>query len=160
MLPFRGANPVPIPVESVTVEDGHAAPEVLTYTVQFAQTRGNGLSFTTRTGLAEDVSLPVAVSAAELLANLPGLQVVSATDAALQVDAGTAAPNGGGFEVRHRDGGFGTDGADLVLRGPVRSFSLPRAAFRERFYVRMYDGSSPPVYSERSSVVVTHLSVG
>ncbi len=151
------AAPVQVPVERVVVTDGHAVPEVLQYAVTFAQSKANGLSFTTTGVLADDVALPVLVTPTAVLASLQSAQVVSATASALQIDAGLTAPNGGGFEVRRRDGGFGTGGADLVLRSPVRSFSVPRLAYRERFYVRMYDGSATPVYSARSSVVVTHL---
>ncbi len=152
-----GAAAVQVPVKRVVVKDEHAVPEVLRYDVEFAQTKNNGLSFTTTGTLATEVPLPVAVSATAILANLQNAQVVSATTTALQIDAGLIAPNGGGFEVRRRDGGWGTSGVDLVLRSPVRSFSVPRLAYQERFYVRMYDGSTPPLYSARSSVVVTHL---
>ncbi len=148
---------VQVPVERVTLTGGHATPEVVTFEVAFEQRRSNGLSFATSGTLADDVALPVAVSPVGTVASLAGAQVVSATATALQIDAGVTAPNGGGFEVRRRDGGFGTAAGDLVLRSPVRSFSVPRAAFNERFYVRMYDGSTTPVYSARSSVVVTHL---
>ncbi len=90
-----------------------------------------------------------------MLANLQQLAVTSLTETALQVDAGTAPPAGGGFEVRRRDWEFGpaVDTVDLVLRSPVRSFTIPRAAQVERFYVRMYDGSTPPIYSRFSSAV-------
>ena len=55
--------------------------------------------------------------------------------------------------------GAGTGGMDLVLRSPVRDFSVPRAAQSERFYVRMYDGSTPPLYSQFSSALFVHASV-
>jgi hypothetical protein len=85
---------------------------------------------------------------------------VSATGTALQVDAGTAPPVGGGFEVRRRDGDFGPGvDQDLVLRSPVRSFSIPREGQIEHYYVRMYDGSTPPLYSRFSSGVFTDLPV-
>ncbi len=154
---LAGGPAVQVPVTRAVLTDSHAVPEVVRFEVAFAQRRANGLSFETSGTLAADVALPVAVSATGMVASLQGAQVVSATTTALQIDAGVTAPNGGGFEVRRRDGGFGTSAADLVLRSPVRSFSVPRAAFNERFYVRMYDGSTPPVYSARSSVVVTHL---
>jgi len=86
--------------------------------------------------------------------------VTSATTTALQIDAGIAPPTGGGFEVRLRDGDFGA-GVDqnLVLRSPVRNFTIPRSAQVERYYVRMYDGSTPPLYSRLSSAVFTNLPV-
>ena len=69
---------------------------------------------------------------------------------------------GGGFEVRRSDWqfGIGVDAADLVLRSWVRSFSIPRSAQVERFYVRMYDASTPPVYSRFSSAVFMNWPVG
>jgi hypothetical protein len=48
---------------------------------------------------------------------------------------------------------------DLVLRSPVRSFSIPREGQVEHYYVRMYDGSTPPMYSRFSSAVFTDLPV-
>jgi hypothetical protein len=90
------------------------------------------------------------------------LAVTSLTDTALQVDAGTALPAGWGVEVRRKDWEFGVgiDSADLVLRSPVRSFSIPRAAQVERFYVRMYDVSTPPLYSRFSSAIFVNAPVG
>ena len=86
--------------------------------------------------------------------------VVSATVTTLQLDAGTDPPVSGGFEVRLSDWDFGP-GVDqnFVLRSPVRSFSIPRSAQVERYYVRMYDGSSPPLYSRLSSAIFTDLPV-
>jgi hypothetical protein len=94
------------------------------------------------------------------LANLQQLSVVHATTTALEVDAGTDPPAGGGFEVRLRDWNFGPGAnQDLVLRSPVRSFSIPRSAQLERYYVRMFDGTNPPLYSRLSSAVFTNLPV-
>lgn len=149
-------------VQAVTVVDGHAVPELLTYRAAFAQGRAVSLSMTVGAGLAVDVVQPVAVTAlsGSVIASLSGLQVTVASTTALQVDSGLEPPAGGGFEVRRSDVGFGTGGVtELVLQSPVRSFSVPRAAFRERFFVRMYDGSAVPVYSTASSVVVTNLPV-
>lgn len=145
-------------VREVVVEDGRAAPEVLGYRISFANDWADGLGLTLSESVAADALLPQTASAgaAEVLANLQQLTVTSATGTALQVDAGTAAPVGGGFEVRVRDGGFGLgNAADLVLRSPVRSFSIPRVSAGERYYVRMYDGSG--VYSRWSSAVFCSL---
>ncbi len=88
------------------------------------------------------------------------LQAVSITGSALQIDAGLAPPVGGGFEVRRRDWDFGPAvGQDLVLRSPVRSFSIPREGQVEQYYVRMFDASTPPVYSRFSSAVFTQYPV-
>jgi hypothetical protein len=155
-------------VRSVTVEDGHAAPELLRYKIAFANDWAaewaDGLGLKLSEEIAVDAVLPQTASSGpgEVLANLQQLTVSSLTETALQVDAGTAPPAGGGFEVRRKDWEFGVglDPADLVLRSPVRGFSMPRAAQVERFYVRMYDGSSPPVYSRFSSAVFVNWPVG
>ncbi len=95
-----------------------------------------------------------------VLANLQQLQVTCITGSAVQIDAGIAPPAGGGFEVRRRDWDFGPAvWQDLVLRSPVRSFSIPREAQVEQYYVRMYDASTPLVYSRFSSAVFTQYPV-
>ena len=149
-------------VRGVDVVDGMACPEVLTYRMAFANDWAEGLGMTLSEAIAANTLLPETALQApgNVLANLQQLQVVSATGTALQVDAGMTAPAGGGFEVRRRDGDFGPGvDQDLVLRSPVRSFSIPRAAQVEHSYVRMYDGSTPPLYSRFSSAVFTDLPV-
>jgi hypothetical protein len=149
-------------VRTVAITDGHARPELLTYRIAFANDWAEALGITLSEAIAKDAYLPpTALSApAQVLANLQELSVASATTTALQIDAGVDPPAGGGFEVRLRDFDFGA-GVDqnLVLRSPVRSFSIPRTAQCERYFVRMYDASNPPLYSRRSSAVFTNLPV-
>ena len=152
-------------VRSVVVKDGSSVPEVRRYEVKFANdwatewAAGIGLKLSEE--IAANAYLPQTASSApgQVLANLQQLTVTSLTGTALQVDAGMAPPAGGGFEVRLRDWwfGMGVDGADLVLRSPVRNFSIPRAAQLERYYVRMYDASTPPVYSRFSSAIFVNV---
>lgn len=149
-------------VRRVSIADGTAVPEVLTYRMEFANDWAEGLGLKLSEAIAVDAVLPeTALSApGNVLANLQQLKVVSSTATALQVDAGVAPPAGGGFEVRRRDWDFGPGvDQDLVLRSPVRSFSIPREGQVERYYVRMYDASTPPVYSRFSSAVFTNLPV-
>jgi hypothetical protein len=114
--------------------------------------------------IAANVLLPPAALAApaQVLENLQQLQVLTVNETTIELDMGLAPPSGGGFEVRRRDGlfGVGVDGADLVMRSPVRTFSLPRAAQVEQLYVRMYDASTPPLYSRFSSAVFVNAPVG
>ena len=155
-------------VRSVVVKDAHAVPEVREYQVAFANDWAtewaDGIGLKLSEEIAADAYLPQTASSAPglVLANLQQLTVTSLTGTALQVDAGRARPGGGGFEVRRSDWqfGVGVDAVDLVLRSPVRSFSIPRAAQVERFYVRMYDASTPPVYSRFSSAVFMNWPVG
>lgn len=147
-------------VRKVTLEDGNASPEALTYKVAFANDWAEALGLTLSEAVAPDAWLPLTASStpSAVLANLPQLAVTSTTGNALQIDAGTAPPAGGGFEVRLVDFEFGPGGGqNLVLRSPVRSFSIPRSAQAERYYIRMYDGSTPPLYSAASSAVFTNV---
>jgi hypothetical protein len=149
-------------VRSAEIIDGMGCPEMLTYRIAFANDWAEGLGMTLSESIAADALLPeTALSEpGNVLVNLQELQVVSATGTALQVDSGMAPLAGGGFEVRRRDGDFGPGvDQDLVLRSPVRSFSIPREGQIEHYYVRMYDGSTPPLYSRFSSAVFTNLPV-
>jgi len=157
-----GGTTMSVVVRRVEIADEMASPELLTYRITFANDWAEGLGLTLSEAIAADALLPqTALNApGNMLANLQQLQVVSATGTALQVDAGTAPPAGGGFEVRRRDGDFGPGvDQDLVLRSPVRTFSIPREGQVEHYYVRMYDASTPPVYSRFSSAVFTDLPV-
>ena len=154
-------------VRSVTASDGHAVPELVQYKIGFANDWGaewaDGLGLKLSGTIASDAYLPATAASgpAEVLANLPQLLVLSLSTTAMQVSAGIASPSGGGFEVRRRDWNFGVgvDTPDLVLRSPVESFSIPRSAQVERFYIRMYDASSPPVYSRWSSALFVNAPV-
>ncbi|GGG66002.1 hypothetical protein [Edaphobacter dinghuensis] len=158
-----GGTTMSVIARRVEIVDGAAWPEVMTYRIAFANDWAEGLGVKLSEAIAADAFLPqtALTAAGNVLQNLQQLQVVSATGTALQIDAGVAAPAGGGFEVRRRDWDFGPSvDQDLVLRSPVRNFSIPREAQIERYYVRMYDGSTPPVYSRFSSAVFTDLPVG
>lgn len=149
-------------VRTATLVSGHAVPELLTYRIAFANDWAESLGITLSEAIAPDAFLPPSAltAPAQVLTDLTALTVVSATTTALQIDAGTAPPTGGGFEVRRRDFDFGP-GADqnLVLRSPTRSFSIPRAAQVERYYFRAFDASTPPRYSRNSAAVFTNLPV-
>jgi hypothetical protein len=154
-------------VRGVVAQDCSAVPEIRKYKVSFANdwaaewAAGIGLKLSEE--IAADAFLPQTASDApgQVLANLQQLTVTSLTNTAMQVDAGTAPPAGGGFEVRLRDWefGVGVDAADLVLRSPVRSFSVPIVAQLQRVFVRMYDASTPPLYSRFSSAVFLNMPV-
>jgi hypothetical protein len=152
-------------VRSVVVKDGNAVPEVRSYAIQFANDWAtewaDGLGLKLSESIAANAVLPqtAAAAPAQVLANLQQLSATSISGSELQIDAGCDPPTSGGFEVRRRDWSFGADvdTADLVLRSPVRNFSIPRAAQVERYYVRMYDASSPALYSRFSSAVFVNM---
>ena len=159
-------------IRRVTLSQQGACPEALTYRLAFANDWAEGLGLKLSETIEADALIPSsafdlvdaptgATLPAHNLANLPAVTITPASITSLTVDAGTAPPTGGGFEVRRRDGGFGslttsTNSGDLVLRSPVRGFSLPIAASDEIFFIRMYDASTPPLYSRFSTAIVNH----
>ncbi len=160
---------VSVVVRTVEVQEQGARPEALTYQIAFANDWAEGLGVKLSETIAADALLPQTAltlasgASAPVLANLQQLTFV-ASATALTVDAGLNAPSGGGFEVRRRDGGFGAGtgssaSGDLVLRSPVRGFSIPRAAVQEAFFIRMYDASNPPLYSRESTAINTDLPI-
>ncbi len=160
---------VNVVVRSVEVQEQGTSPEALTYGIVFANDWAEGLGLKLSEAIAADALLPQTAlelasgASAPVLANLQQLTFV-ASATALTVDAGMTPPAGGGFEVRRRDGGFGAAGTssasgDLVLRSPVRGFTIPRAVVQEAFFVRMYDASTPPLYSRESTAIYTDLPI-
>jgi hypothetical protein len=148
---------VQVVVRSVVVEYGASRPDVARYEIAFSNDWANDLSVKTSRTVPVDAWLPAAISPT-YLANLDGLAVTAITPAAVSVVTNTTPPAGGGFEVRRRDFAFQTGmDPDLVIRSTVGTFDIPRATEADRFYVRMYDGSTPPNYSEFSVGLFVNL---
>src|SRR6185437_8899300 len=127
------------------------------YEIAFANDWAEDLAIATSAGVPDDAWLP-APAPYSPIASLSGLTVTSIEGANVTVNAGTAPPSGGGFEVRTRDYAF-VPGEDpsLVLRGREPNLTFTRQAAADRFYIRMFDGASPPNYSEFSAVVALNL---
>lgn len=142
-------------VRSVQIRSTSCAPELLSYTVTFANEWAEALSLKMNEGAPLNAWLPPsALTSPTALASAHDLSVTSVSATQIQVQAGLTPPSGGGFEVRRSDWKFGAgDGADLVLRSPVPNFTIVREAPVERYNVRMYDGAKPPNYSRFSSAI-------
>ena len=95
-----------------------------------------------------------------MLPNLVRLAVTALGNSTLTIDTGSAPPVGGGFEIRRRDFAFmpGED-SGLVMRGSGPTMTFARESAGDRFYIRMYDGSTPPNYSEFSTALFINLPV-
>lgn len=157
--PAAGLN-VSVIVRAVRISATSSAPEVLNYAVQFANDWAEAIAMKLSDAIPPEAVLPLVPqsSPGAYLANLNAIQVASITTSAINVNANAAPPANGGFEVRSRDYTFGSNiHEDLVLRSPVASFTITRSADEEQFYVRMYDGSNPPMYSRISSAIFTNV---
>ena len=141
-------------VRSVTVTCLPEQPEMLIYTIEFANDWAETLAVKTSSAVPKETWLPQkALTTPSNLASLTGL-IAAITPTQINVTTGVSAPAGGGFEVRRVDWRFGS-GSDgtLVLRSSVPNFSIIREAAIEQYFVRMYDASTPPNYSRFSSAI-------
>jgi hypothetical protein len=46
---------------------------------------------------------------------------------------------------------------DLVMRGTQPNMTFSRLSASDRFFIRMYDGTNPPNYSEFSAALIFNL---
>lgn len=149
-------------VRRVRIESTSSFPEVLHYDITFANDWADSISLRLTSDIAPDAILPATPqkTPANYLPNLIGLEVTSATASTITVNTNQAPPTNGGFEVRSRDYTFGATIHDnLVLRSSSPSFTIARSADEEQYYIRMYDGSTPPLYSRVSSSIFTNIPV-
>lgn len=132
-------------------------PDLVQYVITFANDWANDLAIKTSAAVPPDTWLP-AVAPLTVLANLNGLAVTSISGNNVTINAGITPPSGGGFEIRRRDFAFqpGED-TDLVMRSTTPTMTFTRVAASDRYYIRMYDSSTPPNYSEFSSALIFNL---
>jgi hypothetical protein len=135
-------------------------PDLVEYVIVFANDWASDLAIRTSTSVPADAWLPAPV-APTYLANLNGLTVTAFSGSSVTINTGAAAPAGGGFEIRRRDFAFmpGQD-SDLVMRGSQPTLTFTRVSACDRFYIRMYDGATPPNYSEFSAALFFNLPLG
>ena len=146
-------------VRSVRVNYRASLPDLVEYAIEFANDWASDLAIKTSATVPADAWLPALV-APTLLANLSGLTVTALNGSSVTINTGVTPPAGGGFEIRLRDFAFmpGQD-PDLVARAPVPNITFLRENANDRFYIRMYDGSTPPNYSEFSTALFINLPV-
>jgi hypothetical protein len=141
-------------VRSVKLSYSASYPDLIDYAISFANDWVNDLAIKTSATVPADAWLPAPVSPT-YAPNLNGLTVTAINGNELTINTGTTAPTGGGFEIRRRDNCFmpGTD-SDLVMRSSQPTMTFPRVSASDRYYIRMFDGSTPPNYSEFSTAVI------
>ncbi len=153
---------VPVVVREVEIRLGTDAPQMVKYSIRFANDWAEELALRLSNAVPQDAWLPTVPNAGGApLPNLLSLQVTQVTSSQIYVNAGAVAPAGGGFEVKRKDWTFGPGvDSDLVLRTPTSNFTIPRVAAVEQYYIRMYDGATPPNYSLSSSAIFLDVALG
>jgi len=151
---------VQVIVRTVKVSYRASYPDLVEYVIQFANDWAGDLAIKTSTTVPADAWLPVAIAPA-WLDNLTGLAVTTLNGTTVAIDTGVTPPTGGGFEIRLRDFTF-MQGEDpgLVVRATLPNITWARETANDRFFIRMYDGSTPPNYSEFSTALFINLPIG
>lgn len=146
-------------VRTVKVSYSASYPDLVDYEIAFANDWADDLAIKTSATVPADTWLPAPI-APTVLANLMGLSVTALNGSSVTVNTQVAPPSGGGFEIRLRDFVFmaGED-PTLVMRGAQQNLTFSRVSASDRFYIRMYDGSTPPNYSEFSTALFINLPV-
>jgi len=146
-----------IVVRTVKLSYTATTPDLVNYEITFANDWADDLAIKTSATVPAETWLP-ALIAPTYAANLNTLTVTALNGSTVTVNTGTTPPSGGGFEIRRRDFAFmpGED-ADLILRGSQQNLTFPRLTANDRFYIRMYDGNTPPNYSEFSTALFINL---
>jgi hypothetical protein len=135
-------------------------PDFVEYAIQFANDWADDLAIKTNSTVPADAWLPAAI-APTVLANLTSLIVTTLSGSAVAINTGVTPPTGGGFEIRRRDFAF-MPGEDpgLVVRATLPAMTFSRETANDRFYIRMFDGSTPPNYSQFSTALFINLPLG
>ena len=147
-------------VREVKVSYRASVPDAVEYGIRFANDWCEDLTIKRSSEVPEDVWLPVPI-APTVLRNVNGLTVTALNGSTVSINAGVTPPDGGGFEVRRRDFVFkaGND-AGLVTRASQPNITFSRESANDRFFIRMYDGATPPNYSEFSTALFINLPLG
>jgi hypothetical protein len=147
-------------VRAVKVSYRASYPDFVEYGITFANDWAADLAIKTSTTVPADAWLPAAI-APTTLANLNALAVTTLNGSTVGISAGVTPPTGGGFEIRRRDFAFmaGED-PGLVVRSTQPTMTFSRETANDRFYVRMFDGSTPPNYSQFSTALFINLPLG
>jgi hypothetical protein len=144
-------------VRAVKVSYGSSYPDFVEYAIAFANDWADDLAIKTGTTVPADVWLPAAIAPTPL-ANLTALTVTALSGSTVSISTGLTPPAGGGFEIRRRDFAFmpGED-PDLVVRATLPNMTFSRESANDRFYIRMYDGATPPNYSAFSTALFINM---
>lgn len=147
-------------VRTVKVSYCASYPDLVKYEIKFANDWADDLAIKTNTTVPADTWLPAAIAPTPL-ANLTGLTVTTLSGTTVAINTGVTPPSGGGFEIRRRDFAF-MPGEDpgLVVRATLPNITFSRETANDRFYIRMYDGSTPPNYSQSSTALFINLPLG
>ncbi len=158
-VPSRKASFTAI-VREVGIEVADPANDRGFYTIGFANDLASPLAIeyvtSTTTIALQDVPplLQTTQVGAYYQVDLTEAQITAVSSTTVEVDAGITPGTGCGIEVRENDYGWGqANDRNLLGRFNTQTFTLARLARTQNYFLRLYDGSSPPKYSRYSAAL-------
>ena len=132
--------------------------ETIRYTLKFTDAGDPSLGFAFGTAAVTTAGALTPIDVTQIgmtyLPDLSNAWVTTITSTTITVDAGTSPPAGGGIEVRYSDMAWGMGNSrNLVGRFTSRTFTLPRYARGQSYFLRSYDSSAPAKYSRYSTAL-------
>jgi hypothetical protein len=145
-------------VREVNVQIVSIGSETSRYTLKFVDAGDPSLDFVFVAALMKQTQVLTPIDTTEVgnyyLADLIDAEVTIVTSTTVTIDVGFTPVAGGGIEVRYSDEGWGVGyNGNLIGRYTSESFALTRYARAQSYFLRSYDGSSPPKYSRYSAAL-------
>lgn len=140
----------------ITVED--LVGEHCKYIISFEQNVSGDLAFDFESQVVASALNVSAIANTQVgsttLPDLTGAAVTLVSSTTASIDAGVASISGGGFEIRFSDAGWGPyNDQNLAGRFTTQTFTLPRLAKVQDYFLRQFDASTPPRYSRFTAAV-------
>jgi hypothetical protein len=156
-VPSRGASFKGI-VREMEIEIADFQSEHSRYKLTFSGEASQSLAFEFETAPLVRTSDVVPGELGSVDANLPpdltAAEVTQVSSTSVTIDAGSPPPFGGEIEVRTSDSSWGLENdRNLLGRFATQSFSVPRLGRIQTYFLRQYDGSTPPRYSRYSAAL-------
>lgn len=158
-VPSRGAQFTAI-VRQVGIEVRDPSNDRGMYAIQFANDLAEALAMkvSSKTVTIALQDMPPQLTSAQVgsyyLPDIAQAQITQVSSTTVQVDAGMSPGAGQGFEIRAHDYGWGaSNDRNLLGRFSTQTFTLPRLARTQNYFLRLYDSSSPPRYSRYSAAL-------
>jgi hypothetical protein len=158
-VPSRGASFIAI-VREIEIQIADPADDRGFYTIGFANDLAAPLAmeYTASSTTIPLQDMPPLLETSQVgeyyQVDLTEAQITGDTSTTVQVDAGMSPASGYGIEVRQNDYGWGqANDRNLLGRFNTQTFTLPRLATTQDYFLRLYDSSSPPRYSRYSAAL-------
>ena len=156
-VPSRGAQFLAV-VRDVLIDITDLANDRGKYKITFANEAAESVSFQFQANSQKLLLPDTPILTKDVVVNLPASLVASVitqvSSTTTTMDAGQGLPAGYGVEVRRSDSGWGPyNDQNLVGRFTTQAFTVPRLAKSQSYFLRLFDASNPPLYSQYSALL-------